>query len=463
MRKPVAGNRPLNLTEGSLFKKILIFSLPLMLSNLLQVLFNMSDIAVVGRFAGSKALGAVGSTTTLVMLFTGFLIGIGSGVNSLIAKHIGEKNDEEVASATRASALVSVSAGLIVAALGIGLSRPFLLLLKTKPDLIDGAVLYVRIYFCGMPALAIYNFGNGVFSADGDTKRPLVFLAISGVINILLNLLFVIVIHMSVAGVALASIISQYLSAIFIIISMCRTSRPYRLQLRNFKISKEKVKKVLLLGVPAGLQNAVFSAANLFIQAGVNTFDTVMVEGNSAAANADAIVYDIMAAFYTACTSFISQNLGAGKKDRILKSYFVSLIYSFGVGFAVSGIILLCGKYFLAIFTTEQAVIEAGMKRLTIMSFSYAVSAFMDCTIAASRGLGKTVVPTIIVVMGSCVFRIIWVYTVFAHFKTIPSLYLLYVFSWAITAVAEIIYFAVIYKKTVAKSTSTETAEERPA
>lgn len=441
--------KTLNLTEGSLFKKILIFSLPLMLSNVLQVLFNISDIAVVGRFAGSEALGSVGSTAIFVALFTGFLIGIGSGVNSLIAKHLGAGEDEDVAAATKASSVVSLVTGIIIAVLGIGLSRPLLLLLNTKPELIDGAVLYVRIYFCGMPALAIYNFGNGVFSADGDTKRPLIFLSVAGVVNILLNLLFVIVFKMSVAGVALASIISQYLSASFITIALCRTKRAYRLRFRGEKISGKKVKSVLILGLPAGFQNAIFSIANLFIQAGVNSFDTVMVEGNSAAANADAIIYDIMAAFYTACTSFMAQNLGAGKKDRLLKSYFVSLIYSFGAGAVFSAILALCGKYFLAIFTTEQAVIDAGMKRLVIMCFSYAVSAFMDATIAAARGLGKTVIPTVIVIMGSCVFRIIWIYTVFAYFKTIPSLYLLYIFSWAITAVAEIIYFAVIYKKTV--------------
>jgi len=449
MKKTGRQKEPLNLTEGSLFKKIFIFSLPLMVSNVLQVLFNMSDIAVVGRFAGSEALGAVGSTTTLVMLFTGFLIGIGSGVNSLIARHLGAENAEETAQSSHAAAAVSLITGVIVAALGIGLSEPFLRLLQTKPELLDGAVLYVRIYFCGMPALAIYNFGNGVFSADGDTKRPLIYLSVAGVVNVLLNLLFVIVFNMSVAGVALASIISQYLSAIFIIVALCRTSRPYRLRIRGLKIYKDKVKDVLMLGVPAGLQNAIFSAANLFIQAGVNTFDTVMVEGNAAAANADGIIYDVMAAFYTACTSFMSQNLGAGKKDRLLKSYFISLLYSFGIGAILSGILVLCGKYFLAIFTTDPAVVEAGMKRLTIMGFSYAVSAFMDCAIAASRGLGKTIIPTVIVIMGSCVFRIIWVYTVFAYFKTIPSLYLLYVFSWAITATAEIIYFAVIYKKIV--------------
>jgi len=454
MKSSKRNNKSIDLTEGSLFKKILLFSLPLMLSNVLQVLFNMSDIAVVGRFAGNEALGAVGSTTTLVMLFTGFIIGIGNGVNALIARHIGAGHDDVTASACRASAVVSLVTGVCISALAIGLSKPFLLLLNTKPELIDGAVLYVRIYFCGIPALAVYNFGNGVFSADGDTKRPLIFLSISGVVNVLLNLFFVIVAKMSVAGVALASIISQYLSAAFIIIALCRTKRPYRLRFRHFKINGEKVKTVLMLGVPAGLQNAIFSAANLFIQAGVNSFDTVMVEGNSAASNADSIIYDLMAAFYTACTSFMSQNLGAGKTDRILKSYFISLLYSFGIGAVIGAVFLLCGRQFLAIFTADAAVIDAGMKRLTIMSYSYAVSAFMDCTIAAARGLGKTIIPTVIVIMGSCVFRIIWVYTVFAYFKTIPSLYLLYVFSWTITAVAEIIYFACVYKKTVAAKTA---------
>lgn len=449
MEKVGRKKEPLNLTEGSLFKKMLIFSLPLMLSNVLQVLFNMSDIAVVGRFAGSRALGSVGSAATLVLLFTGFLIGIGSGVNSLIARYIGAGNDKGVSLSCRASFVVSLSMGLIVAALGIGVSEPLLRLLKTKPELIEGSVLYTRIYFCGMPALALFNFGNGVLSADGDTRRPLIFLSIAGGVNIALNLLFVIAFRMSVAGVALASIISQYLSAIMIMVALFRTNRPYRLGFRGFTLDKRKVKDVVMLGVPAGLQNAIFALANLFIQAGVNSFDTVMVEGNSAAANADAFVYDLMAAFYTACTSFMSQNFGAGKKDRLLKSYFISLLYSFLIAVIVCAGLLIFGRQFLSIFTSEKAVVEAGLKRLTIMGYSYAFSCLMDGTIAASRGLGKTVIPTIIVIMGSCVFRIIWVYTVFAYFGTIASLYLLYIFSWMITAVAEIIYFVVIYRKTV--------------
>ena len=213
------------------------------------------------------------------------------------------------------------------------------------------------------------------------------------------------------------------------------------------------------LGLPAGFQNAIFAIANLFIQAGVNSFDSLMVKGNSAAANADAMIYDCMAAFYMACASFMSQNYGAGKPDRVKKSYFISLAYSFGVGLALGGGLFLFGRQFLALFTTEGAVIDAGMKRVGVMGFAYCISAFMDCTIAASRGLGKTVVPTVIVVLGSCVFRVIWVYTIFAHFHTIPSLYLLYPCSWTLTAIAEIVYFIHAYKDSMKIFTQPQPAE----
>lgn len=440
-----------DLTQGKLGKQILIFSLPLMLSNVLQVLFNMADIAVIGQFAGSLFLGSVGSTSILVAMFTGFLIGVSGGINVLAALHLGAKNRKEVTETVHTAALLSLMIGVILTLIGVCFARNVLELLNTKPELIDGAVLYIRIYFLGMPALAIYNFGNAVFSAVGDTKRPLRYLSLAGVVNIVLNLFFVIVCHMDVAGVALASIISQYLSAVMILAALFRTREVYGLRLKQLRLTRDKAKDILGIGLPSGLQNAIFQIANLFIQVGVNSFSTTMVSGNSAAANADALVYDVMAAFYTACSSFMGQNYGAKKKGRILKSYFVSLAYSFGIGL-VMGVTLVCfGETFLALFTREPAVIEAGMKRLTIMGLSYAVSAFMDCTIAASRALGKSLVPTIIVFMGSCVFRVIWVYTIFTYFNTIPSLYLLYVFSWSITAIAEIIYFVKVYRERMAE------------
>ena len=435
------------MTHGPLGRQILAFSVPLMLSYVMQVLFNMADIAVVGRFAGPEALGSVGSTAILVSLFTGFLIGIGSGVNVVTARFLGAEMEKDVRETVHTAALVCPLIGLVMLAVGVIFSRGILEIMGTKDVLIDGAALYLRIYFLGMPALAIYNFGNAVMSAMGDTRRPLIFLTIAGVLNLMLNLFFVITCGMGVAGVAIATIISQYASAALIVISLLREKTSIGLKPTLLRLSPEKARMTLAIGVPSGCQNAIFALANLFIQAGVNSFDAVMVEGNSAAANADGLVYDVMAAFYGACSSFMSQNFGARKKDRVLKSYFISLAYSFGAGALLGGLLLIFGRQFLSLFTTEPAVVEAGMNRLGVMGFSYAFSAFMDCAIAASRGLGKSVVPMVFVFLGSCVFRVIWVLTIFAHFHTIQSLYLLYIFSWTLTALAENIYFFRIYRE----------------
>ena len=334
--------------------------------------------------------------------------------------------------------------------IGCGFAGGILRALNTKPELMDGAVLYLRIYCLGMPALAVYNFGNAVFSAVGDTRRPLYYLSIAGVINVVLNLFFVIVCNMDVAGVAVASIISQYFSAILVTAALLRSRESYCLRFSQLRFHKTRTKAILSIGIPSGLQNAIFALANLFIQRGVNTFSATMVAGNSAATNADALVYDVMQAFYTACGSFIGQNYGAGKKDRIRRTFLISTAYAFGAGLLLGLGLLLFGRPFLSLFTTDPQVMDAGMYRLTVMSVSYCVSAFMDGSIAASRGLGKSAVPMVIVILGSCVFRIIWVYTVFAWFGTITSLYLLYVFSWTITAAAEIIYFIRIYRQATA-------------
>ncbi len=436
-----------DLTQGNLWKRILIFSIPLMLSNVLQVLFNMTDIAVVGQFAGSAALGSVGSTSTLVALFTGILIGMSCGVNVLVALHYGSKKPKEVMETVHTSAIVCFALGVLLTVTGVIYARDILQLLNTKEELIEGAVKYLRIYFIGMPALALYNFGNGVYSAVGETRKPLIYLSVAGVVNVVLNLILVIGFDLGVAGVAVASVIAQYISAALVLASLLSVKDIYGLSPKKLRIHQDKVKAILTIGIPSAMQYAIFQVANLFVQVGVNSFDAVMVEGNSAAANADALVYDVMAAFYTACSSFMSQNYGAGKKDRVLKSFLVSLAYSFGIGTLMGVSLVVFGENFLALFTKDAVVIEAGMKRLTIMGLSYGVSAFMDASIAACRGLGKSVIPTFIVIMGSCVFRVIWVYTIFAHFQTIPSLYLLYIFSWTITAVAEMIYFIAIYKK----------------
>ncbi len=435
------------MTSGSLWKNILLFSLPLMMTQVLEVLFNLSDVAIAGKFADYIALGAVGSTTLLVTLFTGFLIGMGAGVNVRAAHRLGAGDDDGVRMTVHSSLLVCSITGLIACLVCLFLAEPMLELLKTKSELLPSAVTYLKIYSLGMPAMAVYNFGSGILSACGETRRPLVYLSIAGALNIALNLFFVICCGMAADGVATASVISQYLSAALIVIHLARRKDCCALRPSRKYISSRACADVLMLGIPAGIQNAVFAVANLFVQTGVNHFDAMTVSGNSAAANADAIIFNVQAAIHTGCASFISRNRGAGDHSRMMKSYVVSLTYSFAAGAILGGLLMLFGHGFLSLFANDEAVISAGMERIYIMGWSYPIAAFMDCTIAAARGIGKTVVPTIMVIMGSCVFRVAWVYTIFAYFQTITSLYLLYSFSWAITAAAEMAYFLTVSRK----------------
>ena len=436
-----------SMTEGPLARQILFFSLPLVMSNVLQVLFNMSDVAVVGRFAGAEALGAVGSTALLVALFTGLAIGMGTGINITTARFIGARHEQDVRETVHTSALLSLLLGLLLLGVGVIGARPILMLMRTKEELLDDAVRYLRLYFLGMPGLAVFNFGSAVLSASGDTRHPLRILTAAGVLNVALNLLFVIVFGMGASGVGAASAVSQTAAAVLITVFLLRRDDLLRLDIHALRLTRNKVAAVLPLGLSAGAQNAIFYLANLFVQAGVNSFPTVMVEGTAAATNADGLVYDVMAAFYTACSSFISQNYGAGKRSRILKSYLICLGYSLGIGCAMGWLLVAFGPQFLSLFTTDRDVIQAGMERLTVMGLSYGFSAFMDCTIAGSRGLGRSVAPTVMVILGSCVFRVIWIYTVFAWYGTIRSLFLLYIVSWAVTAAGELAYFIPCYRR----------------
>lgn len=442
------------MTSGSLWKNILLFSLPLMMTQVLEVLFNLSDVAIAGKYAYNTyiALGAVGSTTTLVSLFTGLLIGLGAGVNVAAARGLGMGDDESVERTVHSSAIICFAMGVLVCLVCVFFAEPMLRLLNTKEEFLPGAVLYLRIYALGLPGMGIYNCGNGILSATGDTKRPLIYLSVAGVLNVILNLFFVIGCNMSAEGVAIASAIAQWVSAILILIHLLGRRDACRLDIRKLRLHPMAAKRVLMIGVPSGLQNAIFAVANLFVQAGLNSFDEITVSGAAAAANADTLVFNMMAAFYTACASFVSRNWGAGKQDRILKSYFISMLYAFLTGAIFGGLMLVCGRQFLSLFADKAEVLDAGMDRLRIMAFSYGFGALMDGSIAASRGIGKSIAPTVMVILGSCVFRVVWIYTVFAYFHTVPSLYLLYIFSWVITGVAEYIYFRSAYHKSIVKA-----------
>ena len=437
----------IDMTTGSLPKKILMYSVPLMLSNVLQVMFNLCDVAVVGKFVGPLALGAVGSTSIIITLTTGILLGLAGGVNAVVALFVGAKNSANVKKAVHTSIVICMIAGLLLLLSGLFLSRPVLNLIGTKKELIDGAVIYLTIYLLGSPALAMYNYGNAVLSAVGDTKRPLMYLITAGIINVVLNLFFVIVCRLGVIGVAIASIIAQYISAALIIRFLLKTYGSYGLRMKDIAIDRDAASAVLRIGVPAAIQYSLFAIANICIQTSINSFSHVVVEGNSAATNADSLIYDMMAAFYTACTSFIAQNLGARKKERVLRTFFITLAYSFLMGLVLGVALFIFQRPFLLLFTSDDAVIHYGQIRIGVMAFVYCVSAFMDNATAAARGIGKSVAPTIIVVMGSVVFRIIWLLTVFAYFKTLQSLYLIYVISWTLTAIAGNIYFAYHYRR----------------
>lgn len=448
-------------TQGSLFTGIILFSLPLIASQILQVLFNISDVIIVGKGIQDSTIpvGAVSSTSTLLTLFTGFMIGLGAGINVKTAQYLGANKSDDVKKTVDTSLVISVITGVVIFVVCFFLARPLLELLKTKDELIDKAVLYFKIYAFGMPALAIFNYGNGVLSAAGDTKRPLIYLTVSGFMNVGLNLFFVLVCKLDVEGVGLASVITQYISGIAVIIRLIRIKDVHRLDFKTFSLSGKKAGEVLILGVPAGIQNCIFAIANIFIQTGINEFPYKEVTGINTAQYADTIIYNVMAAFYTACSTFMGQNYGAGKKDRVLKSYFISMLYACLFGLVLGAFCFYKGDIFLRLFDDDPEVIAAGMEKLKIVGFAFCISAFMDNTIAASRGIGKSLVPTIIVIIGSCIFRIVWIYTVFAHFKTITSLFLLYPVSWAITAVAEMAYFFVSFKKT--KFTSPEVSSSK--
>ena len=437
----------INMTSGPLAKELWFFSLPLMCSNVLQVLFNLADVAVVGRFVGAVALGAVGSTTLIITLTTGIMMGLAAGVNAVAALFLGARDPRSVSRCVSTAFMICAAAGILILSAGLLFAEPVLRLIGTKDELIGGAELYLKIYLLGSPGLALYNFGNAVLSAVGDTKRPLFYLTFAGVLNVALNLLLVLVFRLGVAGVALASIISQYLSAFLILHFLLTCGQAYGLQPRAPVFDSRTAVRILYIGIPAAVQYSLFAIANLFIQSAVNSFDHIVVEGNSAAANADNIVYDIMAAFYTACTSFISQNRGAGNIKRVRDTYLLTLLYSALAAVLLGGLLALFRRQFLRLFTDDEQVLYYGSIRLGIMGCSYFISAFMDDSAAAARGLGKSIMPTLIVIMGTVVYRILWVCTVFAHFHTLVSLYLVYATAWAFTSVLGNLYLHRAYRE----------------
>ena len=419
-----------------------------MASNMLQVLFNMADLSVVGHFAEPGAVGSVGSTTALVSMFPWFGIGMGSGVNILVARYLGAKDTKSVENAVHTGIIICLATGLFVLALGEILAFPLLNVLGTKKELMQGALLYFRIYLLGSPAVALYNYGNAILSASGDTRRPLIYLSVSGALNVVLNLIFVIALGMSVDGVAIASVASQYLSAVLILRTLIKSNDIIKLTPSKIHFHKQSAKQLLTLGLSSAVQYSLFSLSNVFIQAGINSFEPIVVEANSVACNSDTVLSNMMNSLSNSCTTFVSQNFGAKDMKRVKKAYLICFLYLFAAAAVVGSTLAIWGKGFLALFSKDSEVINIAIMRLQLMGFTYWLSSMKDASTSALRGIGKSAAPTIIVVFGICVFRIVWIYTVFAYFGTLLSLYLLYSVTWFITGSVETIYFIYSYKKT---------------
>lgn len=439
----------IDMVNGPILKKMLLFTLPLMCSSILQLLFNAADIVVVGRFAGDNSLAAVGSNAALINLMTNVFLGLSVGGNVLAARDYGSGNDEELSKTLHTAMLLGIVSGLILTVAGVIFAPQLLKLMQTPENILPLASLYLRIYFLGMTAMMVYNFGSALLRSVGDTKRPLYYLVTAGVINVILNLVFVIVLHMDVAGVALATVISQCISASLVVRCMMREQGGIRLIPKKLRIHKDKLIRIVRVGLPAGFQGAVFSLSNVVIQSSVNIFGEIVVAGNSAAMNLEGFVYVAMNAFHQAAISFTSQNMGAGKKERIGKILFVAEGCVIVTGVVLGWLIYGFGRPLLHIYSNSNEVIEAGMVRMAIILLPYALCGMMDVVVGVLRGIGYSVGPMIISLLGACGLRLVWIATIFQipRFHNISTVYLSYPITWTITLLAQLLLYANAQKK----------------
>jgi putative MATE family efflux protein len=443
------GSYEIDMTTGPLLGKICKFAIPLALSSILQLLFNAADIIVVGNFAGSTALAAVGSTGALINLIVNVFIGLSVGTNVLVARYYGSGQKKDLEETVHTSITVSLVGGVILIVIGIILAEPLLLLMGTPADVIDQATLYMRIFFVGMPVNMLYNFGAAVLRSVGDTKRPLYYLVIAGIVNVILNLFFVIVCHLDVAGVAIATVISQAISAALVLICLVRSDGPYSVNLKKLRIKKDKLIGMARIGLPAGFQGAIFSISNVLIQSSINSFGSTVMAGSTAAANIEGFVYVAMNAFHQAALSFTSQNIGAGKYERVNKilGSCVFLVSVVGIVLGVGAYLL--GTPLLGIYSSDPQVISYGLERMFLVCMPYFLCGIMDVMVGSLRGMGYSVVPMIVSIVGACGLRVLWIYTIFAANRTLFVLFLSYPVTWTITAACHLLCYFVLYHKVI--------------
>ena len=429
--------------------KILIFYIPLMLSSVLQLLFNAADIVVVGRFAGNEALAAVGSTSSLINVLVNFFIGLSIGANVLVARFYGAGQKKELSEMVHTSILTAFISGVVLVFAGILVAGPALYAMGTPEDVVDKSILYMRIYFIGMPFTMAYNFGAAILRAIGDTKRPLYYLLGAGIVNVALNLVFVICFSMSVAGVALATVISQAISAVLVLRCLIKSDADYRLDMRGLCIKKDKLLKMMQIGLPAGLQSSLFSISNVLIQSSVNSFGSIAMAGNTASSNIEGFVYISMNAFSQTIISFTGQNYGARKYKHIGKILLICQGLVALVGLVFGNLAYLGSGYLLQIYSSDAEVIRYGMLRMSVICTTYCFCGMMDVMVGVLRGMGYSVMPMLVSLTGACLFRIVWIYTIFKNVHTLWCLYISYPISWFLTLVVHVICFVVVYRKLI--------------
>lgn len=442
-----------NMLEGPLGKKILFFALPLAGCSILQQLFNSTDVAVVGRFSGSQAIAAVGSNGPLINLMVLLFTGLSVGANVLISRYIGQKERHKANEASHTVILLSVVCGFFLLLIGQFLSKPILVLMNTPKDVIELASLYLRIYFLGMPFVMIYNFGSAILRSIGDTGRPLYCLILSGIVNVLLNLLFVIVFDMSVAGVGIATVIADGVSAALVMYYLFTEDNEYiKINLKKLRFHKIHLKKMLMIGVPAGIQGMVFSISNVFVQASINSFGSDAVAGSSVALNFEYITYYIICAFSQTAVTFTSQNYGAQKFDRCKKVFRLCMFFGCLIC-GITGVIFIAGSnLFISFFTDSTEVAKYAFLRMAIVMLLEILTGSYEISCAALRGLGHSLSPAVITIFGSVVFRIVWIYTVFNVYHNYCALLIVYPISWVLTGTAVTLAYFWVRKCEFAKS-----------
>ncbi len=444
-----------DMSSGPLFGKIIIFALPIMAMNILQLLFNTADMVVVGRFTGRDALAAVGASGALINLFINLFMGLSVGTSVIVAQDIGAGDHDAVSRSVHTSIIISVISGIIVMFVSFIFCEPLLTLMGTPDEVLEQSALYMKIYFVGLPASMVYNFGAAILRAIGDSKRPMYYLIATGLLNVALNLYFFIVFKMGVAGVAWATTISQYLAVFLIMNCLMKFDGPIRFSLKKLHIDSQKLLSILKIGLPAGLQGTLFSISNVLIQSAVNSFGTIMVAASTAAGNIESFLATTTNSYYNAAITFTGQNIGAKKYERIDSIAKVCTVLIFATWFILGGLTLLFGRPLLSIYSTDTEVIELGMLRMVIMMSTYFTCGVMNVFPGLTRGMGYSVLPMLCTLIGACLMRVVWVYTVFEWSRTVIVLFLCYPVTWFLTGLGQVVIF-LYARKCINKKAKTE-------